>query len=112
MESLHSAWGWSTLGEVAIWGSGGTPKRTVPGYFGGNIPWLIIGDLTDGPVAAAATSITEEGLQNSSAKWVEPGSILLAMYGSIGKLGIAETRLTTNQAIAFAVPNQGRVLPR
>jgi type I restriction enzyme S subunit len=35
---------------------------------------------------------------------VEEGSILLAMYGSIGKLGIAGTRLTTNQAIAFAKP--------
>lgn len=41
------------------------------------------------------------GLANSSARMVSAGSVLLAMYGSIGKLGIAGTVLTTNQAIVF-----------
>lgn len=100
-------WPQSTLGAVAQWGSGGTPQRTNARYFGGDIPWLVIGDLNDGLVVDAATSITAEGLSKSSAKWVEPGSVLVAMYGSIGKLGIAGRRLTTNQAIAFADPLPG-----
>jgi len=42
--------GWEhvTLNDIAKWGSGGTPKSTNPNYYGGNIPWLIIGDLNDG----------------------------------------------------------------
>ncbi len=100
-------WPRSTLGAVAQWGSGGTPQRTNARYFGGDIPWVVIGDLNDGLVTDAATFITEEGLSKSSAKWVEPGSVLVAMYGSIGKLGIAGRRLTTNQAIAFADPLPG-----
>ena len=43
--------------------------------------------------------------RNSSAKWAEQGSLLVAMYGSIGKLGIARGRITTNQAIAFTNPH-------
>lgn len=104
-ENLPAHWKLATLGEVFKWGSGGTPLRSNPNYYGGEIPWLIIGDLNDDVVTQAATTITEEGLANSSARWVEKGSVLLAMYGSIGKLGIAGKRLTTNQAIAFTNPD-------
>src|SRR5690606_11599897 len=41
-----------------------------------------------------------------SSKLVEEGTLLLAMYGSIGKLGIAGMKLATNQAIAFAEKNE------
>lgn len=102
--TLPSTWKVAKLEEVAKWGSGGTPKRTVPRYFGGDIPWVVIGDLADGPVSDSSIHITADGLANSSARWVEPGAVLVAMYGSIGKLGIATRRLTTNQAIAFAMP--------
>jgi type I restriction enzyme S subunit len=101
---LPEGWIETTLGEAFSWGSGGTPKRTNSMYYDGDIPWLIIRDLNDSYVSNSANQITEEGLSNSSAKWVEPGSILIAMYGSIGKLGIATKRLTTNQAIAFTQP--------
>lgn len=100
---LPAGWTWSTLGDVAKWGSGGTPKRTDPRYFGGDIPWAVIGDLNDGWVTATATYITNDGLRESAAKWIAPGAILLAMYGSIGKLGRAGIPMTTNQAIAHAI---------
>lgn len=102
--SIPGSWTWSTLGEACQWGSGGTPLSTNPEYYGGDIPWLLIGDLTDGLVTTSQNTITEAGLRSSSAKWVEPGSVLVAMYGSIGKSGIAGIRLTTNQAIAFTDP--------
>lgn len=100
-----SSWKMSSLGECFSWGSGGTPATDRPEYYDGNIPWLTIGDLTDGTVSTAASSITEEGLRHSSAKLVSPGTILLAMYGSIGRLGIAGSQLATNQAIAFTHPS-------
>ena len=97
-------WRSATLAEVARWGSGGTPSAGNSRYYGGDIPWAVIGDLNDGLVSTTARTITEEGLASSSAKWVPQGAVLVAMYGSIGKLGIAAAPLTTNQAIAFAVP--------
>ena len=89
--------------QVVKWGSGGTPKATEKQYYdGGTIPWLIIGDLNDGIVTSAASKITELGLQNSSAKMIPAGTLLVAMYGSIGKLGITGIECCTNQAIAYA----------
>ncbi len=95
---------WTTLGEIADWSSGGTPRRTEESYYGGDIPWAVIGDLNDEVVTQCKGSITHEGLSNSSCKIVRPGTILIAMYGSIGKLGIAGMPMATNQAIASAVP--------
>lgn len=96
---------WTTLGEVARWGSGGTPSAGDASFYGGDIPWAVIGDLNDGKVTSTAKTITLKGLENSSSKLVPEGAILIAMYGSIGKLGIASMPLATNQAIAFAIPH-------
>jgi type I restriction enzyme S subunit len=102
----QSHWQRLTLDQVGEWGSGGTPSKSHPEYYaGGTIPWLVIGDLNDGVVQSAATCISDLGLRNSSAKIVEPGTVLVAMYGSIGKLGVAGLRCATNQAIAFCRPN-------
>ena len=80
------------------------------GYYEGSIPWLKIGDLTDGIVTRSEESIREAGLRNSAAKLVEPGNLLIAMYGaSIGKLGIPAMRCATNQAIAHCVPDRSKV---
>jgi restriction endonuclease S subunit len=107
--SLPQGWIQATLNDVARWSSGGTPRRSNPEFFGGEIPWVVIGDLQDGPVADSTIHITDRGLRASAAKWVPPGSVMLAMYGSIGKLGIASCPLTTNQAIAFAVADDSLV---
>jgi len=101
---LPDGWEVVQLGQVGTWGSGGTPKRGVSGYYGGNIPWVKISDLNEGVVIDTEESITEEGLRKSSAKLVDPGTLLVAMYGSIGKLGITGVRCATNQAIAFCKP--------
>jgi len=102
-------WSDCTLDDVGAWGSGGTPLKGNYDYYGGEIPWLVIGDLNDGLVTTAASTISELGLANSSAKMVEPGTVLVAMYGSIGKLGLAGIRCATNQAIAYCAVNPARV---
>lgn len=100
-----SSWPTARLGEVARWGSGGTPPRDRTEFFGAGIPWLAISDLNDGIVDSAAEQLTMAGIQASSAKIVPPGAVLVAMYGSIGKLAIAGTAMCTSQAIAFAIPD-------
>jgi type I restriction enzyme, S subunit len=106
VSELPDGWETVSLGELGEWGSGGTPKRTNPRYYeGGMIPWLIIGDLNDGTVYSARTHITEDGLLSSSTKLLPINTLLIAMYGSIGKLGITGVECATNQAIAFCKPN-------
>ena len=96
-----------TLGEVAEWGSGGTPSRTSPEYYGGDIPWIKTGDLGEKYLNSASEFITESGLKNSSAKYFPKGSIAIAMYGAtIGKTSILNFSTTTNQACAVEIPNK------
>ena len=105
MNPNHLPQGWEIkkMPDVVKWGSGGTPKATVREYYeNGTIPWLIIGDLNDSLVTKSASKITQAGLENSSAKMIPAGTLLVAMYGSIGKLGITGIECCTNQAIAFA----------
>lgn len=101
--NIPAHWSIKKMPEVVKWGSGGTPKATEKMYYeNGTIPWLIIGDLNDGIVTDSTTKITELGLKNSSAKMIPVGTLLVAMYGSIGKLGITGIECCTNQAIAYA----------
>lgn len=106
--NIPSGWALKKMPDVVKWSSGGTPKATEKSYYEkGTIPWLIIGDLNDGVVTSSASKITELGLQNSSAKMIPVGTLLVAMYGSIGKLGITGIECCTNQAIAYAKELKG-----
>ena len=105
LEECPQSWARLPLAKLGSWGSGGTPSRGNKEYFGGDIPWLIIGDLNDGIVTRASNSITQKGLQESSATKVPIGAVLIAMYGSIGKSGIAGIECATNQAIAHCIPD-------
>ena len=79
--------------------SGGTPKSTVDTYYGGGIPWLNTKEVNFNRIHSTEKTITEEGLQNSSAKWIDENAVIVAMYGATaGKSAISKIRLTTNQA--------------
>ena len=105
---VPEGWCWTTLGEIGTWQAGGTPSRMHKEYYGGSIPWLKTGDLNDGFITTVPEYITEEGLNNSSAKLNPAGSVLIAMYGAtIGKVGILGIPATTNQACCACVDYNG-----
>lgn len=107
MTSLPYGWLEAPLQDLAELGSGGTPQAKNPAFYeGGEIPWAIIGDLNDGVVNSTGQKITPAGLDKSSAKVVPVDTIMLGMYGSIGKLGISGIPMATNQAIATIQPSE------
>ena len=90
---------WFKLGEIGKWRAGITPSRGRKDYYGGNIPWLKTGDLTDDYIYEVSEYITEKALEETSIKLNPKGSILIAMYGAtIGKVGILTFESATNQA--------------
>ena len=102
---LPEGWAWCRLGFIGNWQSGATPNRRHHEYYGGEIPWLKTGDLNDDYINSVPEYITEEGMKNSSVNLNPVGSVLIAMYGStIGRLGIANIELTTNQACCACLP--------
>ena len=96
---LPQGWVWFKLGEIGKWRAGITPSRGRKDYYGGNIPWLKTGDLTDDYIYEVSEYITEKALEETSIKLNPKGSILIAMYGAtIGKVGILTFESATNQA--------------
>ena len=95
----------TTLGELFEIGSGGTPSKAHPEYYGGDIPWVKTGDLKEEYLYSVEDYITEEGLNNSSAKMYLSGTVLIAMYGAtIGATSILKFDACTNQACAAFKP--------
>jgi type I restriction enzyme S subunit len=109
-KQIPKGWKIERLGQIAKWGSGGTPLSSKPEYYGGDIKWAIIGDLNEGLLFDTQKKITREGLENSSAKVIPKDTLLVGMYGSIGKTAITGCEMATNQAIAFAVPKENEVI--
>lgn len=110
MSELPNGWTKTTLGDVANWGSGGTPSRSESSFYGGKIPWIKSGELNSRFVTTAEEYITEAALEGSSAKLFPAGSVAIAMYGAtIGKTAILGIDAATNQACAVGAPIEGLI---
>lgn len=95
--------------------SGGTPKRSNPEYWdNGDIDWFKTGELWDGFLFGSQEQVTARGLAESSARLFEPGTILMAIYGSptVGRMGILTGRATCNQAALGLVADDRQITQR
>ena len=101
--------GWveKRLGQVCQTGAGGTPLKSKKAYYeGGTIPWLLSGEVSQGQIHKAKHFISQQGLENSSAKIFPKNTVLVAMYGATaGQVGILKFEASTNQAVCGILPN-------
>lgn len=89
--------------------SGGTPSTKIPDYWNGDLPWATPTDLTSqnsNYIYATERNITEEGLNNSSAKLVPCNSLLICTRATVGVTTITGTKMTTNQGFKNLIPFQ------
>jgi len=105
---IPDTWCWARIKTLYQTTSGGTPEKGHPEYYGGDIPWVKVGDLTSLYLHYASETISKLGLENSSAKVFPIGTILVAMYcnDAIGKSTILASPMATNQAICGLFPNE------
>ena len=81
--------------------SGGTPSRNEKDNYGGLIPWAKISDIeaSNGNLFTTEETITEKGLKAIHNRIFDKGTLLFAMYGSVGKIAFTQVKVSTNQAI-------------
>ena len=96
---MNKDWQKTTIGELGHVVTGTTPSPAVPGFYGGDIPFVTPGDLGKSLlVYDSARTLTQAGLER--AKSIPPGAILYTCIGAtIGKSAIAARELATNQQI-------------
>ncbi|HID7983278.1 TPA: restriction endonuclease subunit S [Pseudomonas aeruginosa] len=106
---LPEGWISRPLEQIAKISSGGTPSRANAAFWGGNIPWVTTAEVNSSLICDTKEKITQLGLENSSAKLYQPGTILLAMYGqgkTRGQVAMLGIQAATNQACAAIVLKQ------
>jgi type I restriction enzyme S subunit len=105
---IPQGWEVATYGDLYNTSSGGTPSRKRPDYFeDGSVDWVKSQELLDGFILSSEERITEEALENSSAKVFPANTVLVALYGAtIGMLGILAREAATNQACCAVLPKR------
>ena len=106
---FEDEWQDSTLGDVSKVTSGGTPNRANNEFWNGSIPWVSTALIDFNVIKEADEFITEDGLNNSSAKLFPKNTLLMAMYGqgkTRGKVAILGIEAATNQACAAIMFNE------
>jgi type I restriction enzyme S subunit len=102
------------LGSVCNLMTGGTPSKNKSEYFkGGDIKWLVSGDIHKKEIFDCSGRITSEGLNNSNAKYLPINSVLIALNGqgkTRGTVAMLRTIATCNQSLVSIYPKNLREL--
>lgn len=97
-------WNSKSLSDLANVIGGGTPDTAVKSYWDGEIQWFTPSEIGKSKyVDLSIRTITEEGLNNSSAKLLPSGTILLSTRATIGECSLSLRKCATNQGFQSLV---------
>jgi type I restriction enzyme S subunit len=107
---LPAHWGTASLKWLCQRYSGGTPDKNRPEYWeGGTIPWLNSGAVNHGRIYEPSAFVTQAAFENSSAKWIPSGALVMALAGQGRTKGMVAQLMiesTCNQSMAAIVLNE------
>jgi|SRR5208283_423167 len=104
---IPGSWVRCMISEVCDLQTGATPSRQEQRYFGGEIPWLVSGDVNKGEIVECEGRITELGLQESNCKIIPPNSVLIALNGqgkTRGTVAVLRIPAALNQSLVAMIP--------
>ena len=97
---IPKGWRISRLGDEARTLLGGTPSRTEPEYWGGDIPWINSGKANEFRIIQPSEFITKVGLESSATKLLPARTTVIAITGAtLGQVSITEIATCGNQSI-------------
>ena len=99
-------WEEKKLGDVAEIVGGGTPPTAVEKYWNGNIQWFTPTEIKSKFIVNSKRTITQVGLDTSSAKLLPKGTLLFSSRATVGEVGIAVQECTTNQGFQSFIVNK------
>ena len=103
--SEFGEWESKTLGDVADIVGGGTPSTNNEEYWNGNVAWLTPSEINKKFIGRSKRTISEFGVQKSSAKKLPIGTVLFTSRATIGEVAISTAQVTTNQGFQSFIVN-------
>lgn len=104
---FQGEWKECKLGDVAMVVGGGTPDTNNHKYWNGDIQWFTPSEIgRDKYVTNSLRTISEEGLNKSSAKLLPIGTILLSSRATVGECSINKVECTTNQGFQSLITKE------
>jgi len=108
---VPEGWQIRALSAICTLVSGGTPRRSNPSYWSGDVPWYSVKDAPgEGEIWVINTdeAITQDGLAESAARLVPKGCTIISARGTIGKLAMAGMPMAFNQSCYGLLPRDGK----
>ena len=99
-------WENTVLGDIADIVGGGTPSTNNEEYWSGDVVWLTPSEINQKFIGESKRTISELGVQKSSAKKLPIGTILFTSRATIGEVAIAIAEVTTNQGFQSFISNE------
>lgn len=106
---MTAGWQIKTISEVCDVVNGGTPKTGVTSYWDGPHQWITpaeMGKRCTPYIQETSRTLSDLGLQNSSATPLPAYSVILSSRAPIGHLVINTTPMATNQGCKGLVPGK------
>ena len=96
--AIPDSWEWRRLGDISTIVTGGTPSKSQPLYYGGNVPFYKPADIQDNKYVNTPKEFLSI-MGKEKAKFVPKGSVAVNCIGNIGKSAILPRDGATNQQI-------------
>lgn len=113
---LPRGWASAPLGALMYGKTGGTPESGNATFWcdgDEGLPWVAIGDMSGRDyVTATVKGLTPEGAVAKRLTAGRPGTLLFAMYASVGEVARLDIAATWNQAILGLTSKRSDVIPR
>jgi len=106
-KEFQGEWEKTKFGDIAVVVGGGTPDTNTSQYWNGKIQWFTPSEIGRNKyVYNSVRTISEEGLNKSSAKLLPTGTILLSSRATVGECSINKKECTTNQGFQSLIPKE------
>jgi len=106
------SWPLVKLGNIVDIKGGGTPSKSNPEFWGGDIPWASVKDFKSSSLKETADCITKLGVEKSATNVIPAGNVIVPTRMALGKVAINEVDMAINQDLKALLVSDEKTLSK
>ena len=100
------------LTSIVVIKGGGTPSKSKPEYWNGDIPWVSVKDFKSSSLSGSSDHITQEGIDNSAASLIPKGNLIVPTRMALGKIAVNSVNIAINQDLKALIIKDNKEVDR